>query len=63
MRKKKGKKNLYNITRKIVKQTKRLCNQCMINLRDDDGWHTGIASEDGNLVQLSKLNKEKLPIK
>ena len=52
------KKKEYN--NNIIKQIERLNNQCMTSLRNDDG---GTASQDGNLAPLSKVSKEKPPIK
>ena len=35
----------------------------MTSLHNGDGWHTGTASQDRNLGQLSKVSKEKPTIK
>ena len=40
IKKKKETRNIFNITRKIVKQIERLYNQCTTSLRNDDGWHS-----------------------
>ena len=52
------KKKKYN--NNIIKQIERLNNQCMASLHNDDGC---TASQNGNLAQLSKVSKEKQPIK
>ena len=45
-----GKTYIKYVTIMIIKQTKRLNNQCMTRLRNDDGG--GTASQDGNLTHV-----------